>query len=107
VALVVAGLGIEHRHAAVGVAVRGEHLLRRDVNRDVRRRAETHGRIAVVALSLLADLQHELAVHGEFEELSVLLAVAGEPYEIVVVDENSMFALRPQRGRCLSDPSRG
>jgi len=44
---------------------------------------------------LLADLQHELAVHGEFEELSVVLAVAGEPYEIVVIDENSMLALRP------------
>src|SRR5262249_33611207 len=63
--------------------------------RHIRRRAESHGRIAVVAVALLADLQHELAVHGELEELSVFLAVAGEPNEIVAVDENPVLALRP------------
>jgi hypothetical protein len=91
VAFVIASLGIEHDHTPVGVAVRGEHLLRRDVNRDVRRRAEARGRIAVVALSL----QHELTVHGELEELPVLLAVAGEPDEIVAVDENPVLTLWP------------
>ncbi|HYW61546.1 MAG TPA: hypothetical protein VE909_13545, partial [Xanthobacteraceae bacterium] len=30
-------------------------------------------------MPLLADLQDEFALHGEFEQLSVLLAVAGEP----------------------------
>jgi hypothetical protein len=67
VALVVAGFGIEHYDAPVGVAVRGKHLLRRDVDRNVRRRAESRGRVAVVAFALLANLQHELAVHGELE----------------------------------------
>src|SRR5215472_15940099 len=107
VALVVAGFGIEHRDAPVGVAVRGKHLLRRDVDRNVRRRAESRGRIAVVALALLADLQHELAVHGELEELPVLLAVAGEPDEIVAVDKNPVLALRPLKAFPRGRPSGG
>jgi hypothetical protein len=84
VSLVGANLGIEHHHPAVGVAVGSEHFLRRDIDRDVGGRAKPLGRIAVVALALLADLQDELAVHGEFEQLPIPLAVAGEPDEVVV-----------------------
>ena len=103
-ALVGAGLAIEHDDAAVGIAVGGEHFLRGDIDRDIGRRAEPLGRIAVVALALLADLQHELAVHGELEQLAVLLAVAGEPDEIVVVDEDAVLALRPLVARRPGPP---
>ena len=75
VSLVGAGLGIEHHHPAVGVAVGSEHFLRRDIDRDVGGRAKPLGRIAVVALALLANLQDELAVHGEFEQLPVGMVV--------------------------------
>jgi hypothetical protein len=95
VALVRAGLGIEHDHTAVAVAVGREDFLRGDVHRDVGRRSQPLGRIAVVALPRLADLQDELAVHGELEELAVLLAVAGKPDEIVAVDEDAVLALGP------------
>jgi hypothetical protein len=44
---------------------------------------------------LPANLQHEIAVHGEFEELSVLLAIARQPDEIAVVDENAVLAFGP------------
>src|SRR5207253_6647535 len=88
-----AGLGVEHHHSAVGVAVGGEDFLRRYIDGNVGRRTEPLGRIAVVTLALLTDLQDELAVHGEFEQLSVLLAIAGEPDEVVVVDENAVLAL--------------
>ena len=104
VALVGASLGIEHDHPAIAVAVGGEHLLGGDVDRDVGRRAEPLGRVAVVALPLLADLQHELAVHGELEQLPVLLAVAGEPDEIVVVDEDTVLALGPLVARARAAP---
>jgi hypothetical protein len=104
VALVGAGFRIEHGDAAVGVAVGGEHLFRRNVDRDVRRRAEPVGRVAVVALALLADLQHELAVHRELEQLAVLLAVAGEPDEVVVVDEDAVLVLRPFIARSGTTP---
>jgi hypothetical protein len=46
-------------------------------------------------LPLLADLQDELAVHGELQQLPVALAVAGEPDEIVVVDEDAVLACGP------------
>src|SRR5262245_14272229 len=94
-AFVGAGLGIEHDHPAVAVAVRGKDLPVGHVDRDVSRRAEPLRRIAVVALTLPADLQHEPAVHGELEKLPVLLAVAGKPNEIVAVDENAVLALGP------------
>ena len=46
-------------------------------------------------LAGLADLQHELAVHGELEELAILLAIAGEPDEIIVVDVDAVLDFRP------------
>src|SRR6185503_619986 len=95
VALVGAGLGIEHDHTPVAVAIGREHFLRGDVHRNVGRRPQSLGRIAVVALARLADLQDELALHGELEELSVLLAVAGKPDEIIGVDEDAVLALGP------------
>ena len=94
-ALVRAGLGVEHHDAVVRVAVGGEHFLRRDVDRDVGRRAQALGRVAVVAARLLSDLQHELGLHRELEELAVGLAVSGEPDEVVGVDVDPVLALGP------------
>src|SRR5436190_15497346 len=104
VALVGAGLGVKHHHAAVRVAVGGKHFLRRFVDGNVCRRAKPLGRIAVVSLPLLPDLQDKLAVHREFEQLPVLLAIAGEPDEVVVVDENTMLALGPFIARTWTAP---
>src|SRR3984893_1520613 len=94
-ALIGARLGIEHDHAAIGIAIRSKHFLGRHIDRNVGRRAESLGRIRVVALALLADLEDELAVHGELEKLTILLAVAGQPNEIIVVDEDAVLALGP------------
>ncbi len=94
-ALVRAGFGIEDHDPAIGVTVGGKHLLGDGVDRDIGRRAEPLGRIAVIAGAGLADLQHELAVHCELEELAIRLAVTGEPDEVVVVDENTVLRLRP------------
>ena len=93
--LVCTGLRIKYDYAPVGIAVGGKHLLSRNIYGHVGRRAEPLGGIAVVALALLADLQHELAVHGELKELTVLLAIASEPDEVVVVDVNPMLAFWP------------
>ena len=94
-ALVGAGLRIEHHDAPVAVAVGHIDLLGGDIDRDVGRRAEPLGRVAVGLVDRLADLQHELAVHGELENLAVGLVVAGEPDEIVVVDVDAVLALGP------------
>src|SRR5580700_7195819 len=95
VPLVGAGLGIEHHDPAIGIAVGGKDLLGGDIDRDIRRRAEPLGGIAVMALAGFADLHHELAVHGEFEELAILVAAAGEPDEVVAVDIDAVLDFRP------------
>src|SRR5262245_55542053 len=96
--------GFANRDAAVGVAVRGIDLLRRDVDGDVRRRAEAGCGIAVVTFPLLADLQHEFAVHRELEELPILLAIAGKPDEVGVVDEDAVLVLRPLKAGAQAAP---
>ena len=40
-------------------------------------------------------MQDELSFHRELEQLPVLLAVTGEPDEVVIVDENPVLALGP------------
>ena len=94
-ALVGAGLRVEHCDATIAVAVGREHLFRNNIDRDVGRRTEPLGRIAVVAGARLADLQHELAVHRELEKLSVAFPIARKPDEIVVVDKNAVLVLGP------------
>ncbi len=95
VPLVGAGLRIEYHNTAIAIAVRHIDLLGDRIDRNVGRRAEMIGRIAVRTGDRLADLQHEPAVHGELEDLAVVLVVAGEPDEIVVVDVDAVLALRP------------
>src|SRR5215831_3464492 len=95
VALVSASFGIEYDNPAIGVSVGGKHLLGDGIDRDIGWRAEPLGRIAVVAGAGFADLEHELAIHREFKQLAIRLTAAGEPDEIVVVDENTMLRLRP------------
>src|SRR5262245_61117649 len=94
-ALVGASLGVEHDDPAVAVTIGREDFLGGHVDRDVGWRAEPVGRAAVWTWDRLADLQHELAVHREFQELAVGLVVAGEPDEIVVVDVDAVLAFRP------------
>ena len=94
-AFVGAGLRIEHHDAAVGVTVRRIDFLRLHVDRDVGRRAERGRVIAASDRTGFADLQRELAVHREFEQLAIELAVACKPDKIIVVDENTVLALRP------------
>ena len=98
------GSAIEYCDPAVGVAVRGIDLLRGNIDGDVGRRAEAGSGIAVVTLALLADLQHEFALHREFEELPILFAVAGEPNKVGVVDENAVLALRPLESGARAAP---
>src|SRR5262249_48372641 len=95
VALVCAGLGIEYHDPAIGVAVGDKALLGDRIDRDIGWRAEPLGRIAVIAGAGLADLEHKLAIHRELEKLAIRLAVAGEPDEIVVVDEDTVLRLWP------------
>src|SRR4029077_6375327 len=66
-----------------------------NVDRYVGRRAEPLGGIAIITFTLPADLQGKLAIHGELEELAILLAVTGEPDKIIVINEDTVLAFRP------------
>ena len=102
--LVGAGLRIEHHDPAVLVTVGGIHLLGDGIDGDIGRRAEPLRRVAVMPLAGLADLHHELAVHGEFQELAVGLAVAGKPDIIIGVDIDAVLAFRPLVARSGAAP---
>src|SRR5205085_1041855 len=56
------------------------------------RPAQLLGVVAVGAHAALADLQQELSVLGEFQDLPVAVAVAGQPDVVLVIDSDAMLA---------------
>ena len=97
--LVDACLRIKHYYPVVRIAVSREHLLRCNIDRYVGRSAEPLRGIAIVTITLPADLQDKPAIHGELEELAILLAVPGEPDKVSVINEDPMLAFRPLKTR--------
>jgi len=51
--------------------------------------------LLLVLVALLADLQHEFALARELQILAVLLAVAADPDEALVVNAHAVLVLRP------------
>src|SRR5262245_66557408 len=60
----------------------------------VGRLAQASEVVAVGLVALLADLQHEFALARELQILAVLLAVAADPDEALVVDAHAVIVLR-------------
>ena len=95
VALHLAGVGVEHRHALVAVAVRHVGLVGLRIDPDLGDAAEILLIVAAGVLAGVADLQQELAVLGELQDVGVLLAVAADPDVALVVDVDAVVRLRP------------
>src|SRR5262249_44422226 len=95
VALHLSSVGVEHRHAAVAVAVGDERLVRLRVDEDLRHPAEVLQVVAALVVAEAAELEQELAVLGELEDMRVLLAVAADPDVALVVDEDAVVRLGP------------
>ena len=51
--------------------------------------------VGAAALSLMTDLQQELAVAGELQDLRVFLAPGTQPHVVLVIDVDPVFELRP------------
>ena len=90
-----AGVAIEHGHAMVAVTIGGINFVGSLVVFERGNLAElaqirTRGQRAA-----LADFGDELAVGGELQHHHVGLAVAGQPNEALVVDEDAVFVGRP------------
>jgi hypothetical protein len=95
-ALVGAGRRVEHDHAVIAVTVGDIELVGCRVDDHVSRAAETGGVVAAGQLACAADLLRELAVARELQDLAVLvLGVAADPDEIVVVDEDPVLVGGP------------
>ena len=105
VALVGAGLGIEHDDAAVAVAVGHVELVAAS---SVTMCAGRPSRVLLLeppGRAGLADLPQEFAVGRELQDLVVVLAVAGEPDVAVLVDVDAVLVLGPVVARARAAPA--
>src|ERR1044072_1837092 len=95
-AVVGAGLGVEHDHAASAVAVRDVDLVRRIVGEHMRRAIEARGVVRAWALGavILADLIDELSVRREVQEL-VAIIVAADPDAAIRRNMDAVLVLPP------------
>ena len=95
IALHLAGVGVEHRHALVEIAVRDIGLVGFRVDPDLGDAAEVLQVVAALVAAEMADLHDELAVIGELEDVGILLAVAADPDIALVVHMDAVVRLRP------------
>src|SRR4029453_8270570 len=94
-ALVLAGLGVEHDHAVIDVAVGDVQFVGVAIDDHVRRRAEVIRVVAAAALPLTADLHQELALAREREDLRIFLAAGSQPDTIAMIDVDAMLERGP------------
>src|SRR3984957_5352963 len=93
--LVGARRGVEHDDAAIAIAVGDIDFVRIPVDGSLGRLAELRGVVAALARGDLADLHHEFAVEGEFQNGVVVVGVSPDPDETLVVDLDTVFAADP------------
>jgi len=104
IALHLAGIGVEHGHALVAVAVGDVGFVRFRIDPDLRHPAEIIRIVAAFVPAETADLQQEFSVLGEFQDVGVFCPVAADPDVALVVDENPVVRLRPLVTRAGSAP---
>ncbi len=87
--------GVEHDDASIAVAVSDVQLVAHRIDDEVGRPSHIRGVIASLAHARLAELAQELALLGESQNLMILGAVAGEPHDVLLIDEDTVLGLRP------------
>src|SRR5688572_15724915 len=103
-ALVRACFRIEDDDAPIAVTIGDVELASRGVDVEIGRAAEVRRVVAAPRLPAAADLQQKLAVERELEYLRILVAVAGEPDGIGLVDEDAVLARGPLVSRARTAP---
>src|SRR5882757_1399373 len=99
-----AAVTIDDRHAPVLIAVGNIALVGLWIDEELRDASEIHRVVRTLVLALLTGLRHELAVLREFQDLRILGAVAAEPDEALVIDENPVHRIRPLVAVALAAP---
>src|SRR5258706_2981139 len=104
VTLHLAGIGVDHGDAFVGVAVGDVGFVGLGIDPDLGHPPEVLEVVAAAALAVAAELHQELPLLGELEDLGVALAVAAEPHVALVIDVDAVRSLRPLVARSRSAP---
>src|SRR6266571_2622928 len=99
-----AGIGVEHRHSLVAVAVCDVRLVGLRIDPDLGHPAEIPEIVAAFAADETTDLHQKFPVLGEFQDVGVLRAVAADPHVALVVDKNPVVRLRPLVALCRAAP---
>src|ERR1051326_1910061 len=89
--LVGARPGVEHNDAAVAVTVCNKHLVGFVIHGNAGRPAQVRSVVAVDAHVASSDLQQKLSVLGELEDLTVAVAVTGEPDIVFSVNGDTVL----------------
>ncbi len=95
VSLVGAGVGVEHDHTVVEIAVGDVDLVGLGIDLGIRRLAQPRHIVAVGLVAWFADLQHKLAVARELQILAILGAIAADPDETLGIDADAVLVFRP------------
>jgi hypothetical protein len=95
VALVLAGVGVEHDDPSVAVSVRDVGFVGGGIDEDLRRLSEVHGVVTSAALAEMTDLQQEFSALCELQDVGVLSAVGANPDVAFVIDRDPVVRLRP------------
>src|SRR5262245_49232965 len=85
----------EHNDPIIEITVCDVDLICFGIDLGIGRAPETVQIVAVGLWSGLANLQDELSGSGEFQILTVVLAIAADPYETRRVDRDAVLVLRP------------
>ena len=93
VALVRAGVGVEHDDAAVAVAVGDVHLVGGEIDFRFGRAIEVRRVGVALALAFATDLQQELSLPRELQHLVAL--VGRQPHVVFAVDGDAVHRRRP------------
>src|SRR5713101_8344726 len=104
VALHLAGIGVDHGHAFVEVAVGDIGFVGLGIDPDLGHPSEVLQVVAAGVLAIAAQLHQELPLLGELQDLSVALAVAAEPHVALVIDVDAVRPLRPLVARSRAAP---
>jgi hypothetical protein len=89
------GIGVEHGHAFIAIAVGDIGLVGFGVDPDLGDPAEILAVVAAGTAAGAADLHEKLSVFGELQNMGVGLAIAANPHIALVVDMNTVIGSRP------------
>jgi hypothetical protein len=98
------GIGVQNDDTTVAVAVGHIDLVGDGIHDEIGRAAHVRRVCAPLAHPCLAKLPEELSLSGEGQKLMILAAVAGQPHDVLVIDEHTVLGLRPFVARTWTSP---